>query len=119
MPVTDPSVPAALSKLLGDDRIAVHLSCDFAHHAGLVAKSQATTDGVNNHGTDAYYTDRKSLFNYIVPGTIVHEALHNLTGKTDDELRSDILFIPQPGSNGTFDITQKVEDIGCAPKVKK
>src|SRR5579859_4119527 len=109
-------LPASQWKAILDNSPTPWVSCDFAKDIGLVAKSAAHDTGLSLPGTDTYYTDRAEMLQYILPATIVHESLHNLTGKTDGEVRI-MLDIPAPKNDkSTFDITQKIEDVGCAPK---
>jgi hypothetical protein len=46
--------------------------------------------------------------------TIVHEALHNLLGKTDDGLRQ-FLGLPNGKETDTTDINKALVNNGCAP----
>lgn len=66
--------------------------------------------------TDVYInTDAKAL-PFLAQGTILHEALHNLTGMYDDGLEM-LLGLNPPRDCPTsfcFCITKKLEDVNCA-----
>jgi len=62
---------------------------------------------------DVYYNEND--LDYLVLGTILNEALHNLTRKYDENLRP-ILDLPANNGLSTNDITVKLETEGCAPK---
>jgi len=102
------------------DLKAVYVSCALAgptlldrlhppatHHA-ITGMSQLQLPA-----HDVYYNEND--LDYLVPGTILHEALHNLTRKYDENLRP-ILDLPATNGPNTNDITVKLETEGCAPK---
>jgi hypothetical protein len=60
--------------------------------------------------TDVYINTH--ALSYLTQGTILHESLHNLTGKNDPDLKI-MLDLPK-GTSATDDINHKLEAAGCA-----
>ena len=85
-----------------------HMSCVLQSSNGgetTVAMAQ-----VQPPATDIYINTH--VLNYLTQGTILHEALHNLTGKNDPQLKT-MLDLPL-GQSATDDINHKLEGAGCA-----
>jgi len=72
---------------------------------GVVAESQ-----VQPPATDVYINTH--MLNYVTQGMILHESLHNLTKKDDDDLKI-LLGVPL-GGTATDNINGKLEQNGCA-----
>lgn len=87
----------------------------FVPYNGTAAYAQAyTADG--SQAKDVYLHSKPDIFRRrITQGMILHEALHNLTGLTDDEL-VDLLDVDKVKRerNGTIEITIKLVQVGCA-----
>jgi hypothetical protein len=72
---------------------------------GTVAEAQTP-------GTDAYYDSQNPQF--ITQGEIGHEALHNMTGDTDDQLANALRITL--GAASTDEISQSLVNNHCAGK---
>jgi hypothetical protein len=91
----------------------------FVSVSGRAAAAAQLHPLTGGQATDVYINtkDLKDLS----PGTILHEALHNLTGKYDnlpqgDNLEELLGLNPEKDcSNGTICITNKLIGAGCAP----
>jgi hypothetical protein len=84
--------------------------CSNFKNSGIVAESQAQSPA-----TDIYVTNEPDfLKKYFLQSTILHEALHNLTGLRDDDLAS-LLGITLDGSV-SFPINTVLVANGCALK---
>jgi hypothetical protein len=105
------------------------MACDFAPIAPTETPFQGkqvplyptvAETQTQSPATDSYWNDGDLFRSYINPATILHETLHNLTGKSDDELRT--LLSIDPSKNpvqslaGTEDINWALEAAGCAPQ---
>ena len=70
------------------------------------------------YATDVYiHSDPKVFPKRLTQGTVLHEALHNLTGLFDPEL-ADLLDVDKSkyDANGSIEITPKLVEVGCAGK---
>jgi hypothetical protein len=76
----------------------------FTATSGIVAQAQTP-------GTDGYYSPYYRTNPAFTQGMILHESLHNLTGKNDKDLKI-MLGLPTGGSI-TSDISFKLRDVGC------
>jgi len=64
-------------------------------------------------GTDAYYATQSAALRYLTPATILHEALHNLTGLNDPDLY--LLLTGKKLPDGpTSPISDALATTGCA-----
>jgi hypothetical protein len=77
------------------------------------ASSQLT--GPELHPADVYITTDSSALKLLDQGTILHEALHNRTGRYDDDLERLLGLDPSKDCpRGSICITEKLKAVGCA-----
>jgi hypothetical protein len=62
---------------------------------------------------NVYYNG--AALDYLIPSTLVHESMHNLTRKLDNHLRTILGMKTPEDPLSTDDISLKLESEGCAP----
>ena len=81
------------------------------------ASATAQAQGVGRPGADPpakiFLTTDPLILPSLTPGTVLHEALHSITGKSDDEL---LLYVGQPAPGSGNSITRKLLQANCAPR---
>jgi len=80
---------------------------------GIVPAASQSYPVTGTVATDIYVNTKQ--WKNLSQGTILHEALHNLTGLYDDDLENLLnLDLKKDCSNGTICITNAVIGAGCA-----
>jgi hypothetical protein len=79
--------------------------------SGTVALAQSQPPG-----TDVYIATQKSATPNLTQSTILHEALHNLTGLSDEDLYRALTGTAFPKGSPTSIINKPLVDNGCAVK---
>jgi hypothetical protein len=89
------------------------LTRDLRPSGKTTASSQLT--GPELHPADVYITTDSSALKLLDQGTILHEALHNRTGRYDDDLERLLGLDPSKDCpRGSICITEKLKAVGCA-----
>jgi hypothetical protein len=87
-----------------------------ASRSYTTSTAQAVSSSLgSNPAHDVYMnTDQSVLLSLFTGASIVHEALHNVTGRDDQELAS-LLGVVLLNESSTREITDKLAQAGCAP----
>ena len=81
---------------------------------GIVTAASQLHPLAGGPATDVYINTNPKVLKHLSQATILHEALHNLTGMYDDDLESTLGIPAAKCTKGSICITEALRNAGCA-----